>query len=65
MLETVFGDANLDGVFNSSDLQFVFANGEFEDTLLLNSSWDEGDWNGDCEFDSDDLDFVLEFFDPT
>ncbi|MEZ6121293.1 MAG: CotH kinase family protein [Pirellulaceae bacterium] len=49
------GDANRDGVFNSSDLVLVFAAGEFEDAILGNSTWEEGDWNQDGEFTTADL----------
>jgi secreted trypsin-like serine protease len=50
-----YGDANLDGIFNSSDLVQVFQYGEYEDQLSGNSEWSNGDWNGDGEFDSADL----------
>lgn len=50
-----FGDANLDGVFNSSDLILVFSSGEYQDSRSGNSTWSEGDWNCDGEFDSTDL----------
>ncbi len=53
------GDANLDGVFNSADLVAVFAMGQYEDLIPLNSTWVSGDWNGDGEFDTSDL--VLAF----
>ncbi|MEZ6119821.1 MAG: hypothetical protein R3C28_25085 [Pirellulaceae bacterium] len=56
---TYFGDANLNGVFNTGDLVHVFKSSEFEDTIVANSTWEEGDWNGDFEFDSGDL--VLAF----
>jgi hypothetical protein len=56
---TYFGDANLDGAFNSRDMVQVFQAGEYEDRLLENSSWFTGDWNGDYEFDS--RDWVLAF----
>jgi hypothetical protein len=49
------GDANIDGVFNSTDLIDVLANGEYEDNIADNSTWSEGDWNSDNEFDSSDL----------
>lgn len=54
-LNTYFGDANLDGEFNSGDLVDVFQAGEYEDGVEANSSWDSGDWNGDGEFDTGDL----------
>lgn len=53
------GDANRDGVFDSSDLVQIFAAGEYEDDTSLNSTWAEGDWNGDGEFTTADL--VLAF----
>lgn len=49
------GDANLDGVFNSSDLVQVFTYGEYEDEVIGNSSWESGDWNGDGDFGTGDL----------
>ena len=56
---TYFGDANLDGEFNSTDFVIVFQAGEYEDALAANSKWETGDWNGDGEFDSSD--FVTAF----
>jgi hypothetical protein len=53
--KTWFGDANLDGSFDTSDLVTVFQAGEYEDGRLQNSSWATGDWNGDAEFDTADL----------
>lgn len=52
---TWFGDANLDGAFDTADLVDVFQAGEYEDTLMENTGWAEGDWNGDLEFTSGDL----------
>ena len=59
VLGTSIGDANLDGVFNSSDFVLVFRAGEYEDTEAFNSGWREGDWNGDREFSSGDLVFAF------
>jgi hypothetical protein len=56
---TWFGDANLDGIFDTSDFVQVFQAGEYEDGTALNSQWQTGDWNGDGEFDSGD--FVTAF----
>jgi hypothetical protein len=56
---TYFGDSNLDGAFNSRDLVNVFQAGEFEDGISKNSNWSDGDWDGNCEFDTADL--VLAF----
>ena len=53
--KTWFGDANLDGEFNSTDLVFVFQAGEYEDNIADNSTWGEGDWNADGNFESGDL----------
>jgi hypothetical protein len=50
-----FGDANLDGQFNTVDLVEVLAAGEYEDEVLYNSRWATGDWNADGEFTSSDL----------
>lgn len=50
-----FGDANLNGEFNSGDLVAVFGAGEYEDATEGNSLWSEGDWNGDGDFDTTDL----------
>jgi hypothetical protein len=55
-----FGDANLDGVFDSRDLQQVLQVGEYEDDLPGNSTWAEGDWNLDGEFNSSDLVVALQ-----
>ena len=60
VLKTSFGDANLDGEFDSADLVDVFQLGEYEDGLPLNSTWEEGDWNGDGEFDLSDLTLAFE-----
>jgi hypothetical protein len=57
--KTYFGDANLDGEFNTRDFVTVFIAGEYEDAVDGNSSWEEGDWNGDGDFTS--RDFVAAF----
>jgi uncharacterized protein YjbI with pentapeptide repeats len=59
--QTWFGDANLDGEFNSSDLVIVFQAGEYEDSIDDNSGWAEGDWDCDGDFTSKDI--VLAFQD--
>ncbi|MEZ6121150.1 MAG: hypothetical protein R3C28_31915 [Pirellulaceae bacterium] len=61
LANTYFGDSNLDGEFNSSDMTLVFSAAEYEDNITLNSTWAEGDWNGDGDFDSSDL--ILAFQD--
>jgi hypothetical protein len=53
--KTYFGDANLDGQFDSGDLIVVFQAGVYEDMVSGNAGWQHGDWNGDGEFDSGDL----------
>ncbi|MFC1757791.1 serine hydrolase [Planctomycetota bacterium] len=52
---TNFGDANLDGTFNSADLVLVFKHNEYEDGVAGNSTWAEGDWDGNGDFDTGDL----------
>ncbi|MFC1758845.1 choice-of-anchor B family protein [Planctomycetota bacterium] len=49
------GDADLNGTFDSRDLVRVFQTSEYEDGILANSTWADGDWNGDLEFSSADL----------
>ena len=49
------GDANLDGLFNSTDLEHVMIAGEYSDGIVRNSGWSEGDWNCDQDFDSYDI----------
>jgi hypothetical protein len=53
------GDANLDGLFDSSDLIGMFRAGEYEDAVPANSTWSEGDFNNDHEFTSADLVLAL------
>ncbi len=55
VLGTSAGDANLDGVFNSADLLFVFQAGAFENGVDGDSHWAEGDWNCDGDFSTGDL----------
>jgi hypothetical protein len=49
------GDADLNGLFNSSDFVQVFQRGQYEDAVAGNSGWGEGDWTGDGDFNSSDL----------
>lgn len=49
------GDANHDGLFNSSDMVAVFQAGEYEDGDNNNSSWEEGDFDRDGDFTSADM----------
>ncbi|MCA9217191.1 MAG: hypothetical protein KDB27_29180 [Planctomycetales bacterium] len=53
--ETLVGDANLDGVFDSQDLVTIFQANEYRDDIPDNSTWSEGDWTCDGDFDTDDL----------
>jgi hypothetical protein len=53
--QTWFGDADLNGAFDSTDLVQVLAFGEYEDGVELSSTWLTGDWDGDAEFTSGDL----------
>ncbi len=55
VLQTSFGDTNLNGTFDSADLVAAFQIGEYEDNVVKNSQWSDGDWNGDQEFDTSDL----------
>jgi hypothetical protein len=50
---TWFGDANLDGEFNSTDLVQVLAAGTYESDV--SSVWPTGDFNGDARTNSTDL----------
>ncbi len=61
VLRTSFGDATLDGLFNSSDFVQVMQVGEYEDDVTGNSSWAEGDWDGDGDFTTQDI--ILAFQD--
>ena len=58
LANTYFGDANLDGQFDTNDLVIVTAAGFYEtnDTAL----WSQGDWNGDGAFTTNDLVLALE-----
>ena len=52
---TYFGDANLNGTFDEQDLVDVFIAGEYNDGTNNNSTWSEGDWDGDADFSSEDI----------
>ena len=49
-----FGDANLDGRFDSNDLVKLFQANGYDDSEFV-ASWETGDFNGDLRFDSQDL----------
>lgn len=55
----VVGDVNCDLEFNTADLALIFFAGEYEDGIPNNSTYDEGDFNGDGDFDSSDFVFAL------
>jgi len=59
ILDSTYGDADLNTFFDSNDFVLVFQAGEYEDNIVGNSRWETGDWDGDGEFSSDD--FVLAF----
>lgn len=59
IFRTSYGDANLDLIFNSSDLVDVFIPGQYEDKTPGNSTWATGDWDCDGDFTTGDL--VLAF----
>ena len=56
---TYLGDSTLDGEFDSGDFVAVFGVGEYEDAVANNSTWSEGDWDGNGDFNSSD--FVTAF----
>ncbi len=55
VLGTVIGDSNLDGVFDSSDLVWVFQRGRYDRSDAEEAGWADGDWNCNGNFSSDDL----------
>jgi hypothetical protein len=57
ILRTALGDANLDGIFDSSDLISVLQAQGYEQNVA--ASWASGDWNCDGVFGTQDL--VLAF----
>ena len=59
LMNTYPGDSNLDLVFDTTDLVAIFAAGEYEDTIVGNSTWATGDWNGDMEFSTSDLTYAF------
>lgn len=52
-LTGLFGDSNLDGVFDSSDLVLAMAGGKYERNVW--ARWDQGDWDVDGYFSTGDL----------
>ena len=59
LAHTYYGDANVDGEFNGSDLVQIFEAGKYEKHEMAN--WDEGDFYGDLQFNSSDM--VIAFAD--
>ena len=57
--DTWYGDADLNGEFNSADFVLVFQEGLYETTQ--DAGWAKGDWDGSGIFDSSD--FVIAFQD--
>ena len=55
VLDTYFGDANLDGRFNADDLIEAFQSGLYDHPQPGSAHWAAGDWNGDGSFNADDL----------
>ena len=51
----IIGDANHDGIFNSSDLVEVWQAGKYGAGTENSATFEEGDWNHDGRFDSADL----------
>ena len=50
-------------MFDSQDLVAAFAAGEYEDDVDGNSTFEEGDWNGDGDFNTTDLVFAFQLGD--
>jgi hypothetical protein len=59
-MRTTFGDSNLDGRFDSSDLVKIFQAGKYEAGPQQRAGWEDGDWNGDGYCNSADLVFVFQ-----
>ena len=60
ILDTNFGDANLDGLFNTADFVAVLTAGKYEDGIPDNAGWADGDWDGDGDFNTNDLVIALQ-----
>ena len=60
VMQTYFGDANLDGAFDSIDAVGVFATGQYEDQVPANSGWAQGDFDGDHEFTAADFTLAMQ-----
>jgi hypothetical protein len=60
ILQTTFGDANLDGIFDTADIVQILQAGQYEDAVDGNSGWERGDWDGDGDFTTNDLVLALQ-----
>lgn len=60
LANTWYGDANLDGQFDSRDLIQVFDEGRYGLRTYSQRGWHQGDWNSDGHFDSADLVLALQ-----
>jgi hypothetical protein len=60
ILQTTYGDANLDQIFNSQDLVQIFQYGRYERGAIPGTGWEHGDWDGDGQFGSSDLVLALQ-----
>ncbi|MEZ6120482.1 MAG: hypothetical protein R3C28_28445 [Pirellulaceae bacterium] len=54
ILETQYGDANLDGLVDTQDLVWIYIRGKYE-ADGANAGWRDGDFNGDGRFTTADL----------
>ena len=55
---TWFGDANLDGEFDTADIVTILTAGTYETEIRC--GWAKGDWNGDAFFNTTDLVIALQ-----
>lgn len=63
LIGTSYGDTNLDGRFDSSDLVEAFQCNQYESDAIQHVGWKCGDWDGDGRFASSDL--ILAFQEGT
>ena len=56
----VIGDVDLDGDLDTADLVKAFQIGEYEDDIMGNSTWSDGDWNSDGDFTTADLVYAFQ-----
>ena len=60
ILDSTYGDSDLNGLFNTADLVLVLQAGQYEDGIAGNSLWETGDWDGDGEFGTGDIVLALQ-----